>query len=118
MITYEDALQACLDAVRAGRDQHTAVAAYPEHAERLREELQLATSIRSLSPQLPPISGRASIQLQAQLAEARRARPTAAEPGVLRRIGRWPALLRGAGLATAAALAAVAVLIAMGAGPG
>ena len=55
-MTYEDALESCLQALREGVDLESVLRAFPEHEERLREDLALANQLRSFSNALPPVT--------------------------------------------------------------
>jgi hypothetical protein len=80
---YKDALSACIDAVRAGERPERAVAAYPEHAMRLLEEVSLVAAVHayaavSAQPS-DDVTTRARQRLTGDL-QALRASRRAAEP--------------------------------------
>jgi hypothetical protein len=55
---FDEALQSCLDLIRGGRETiDTVVARYPEYAEELRAQLEIATWLSTTGPALDPSPG-------------------------------------------------------------
>ncbi|HLF71792.1 MAG TPA: hypothetical protein VI759_06545 [Dehalococcoidia bacterium] len=52
-MSYQDALQRCLDALRAGEPLDAVIAAYPQFAAELREEVALTQNLQRLSNAVP-----------------------------------------------------------------
>jgi hypothetical protein len=73
-VRYEDALNDCLDVMRAGGDIHAAVAGYPQHEAALRDDVRIAYALRRAAFSVAPPEGaetRASLRLANALREAR-----------------------------------------------
>ncbi len=106
---YRDALEACLDSIRAGEDRERAIAAYPEHAEQLREDVALSQAVHAYSTRNAQPSddatARARLRLNNELAGLRNQRSAKAPS---RGLWRMP-LLQGLALGVVA-LVAVGVL--------
>lgn len=113
-VRYEDALNDCLEVIRAGGDVRAAVARYPEHEAALRDDVRVAYALRRATFAIVPPEGaetRASLRLANALrelrAEVQPSRPSASPFG-------W---LAGAlrPLALSGVAAAVLVVFALGA---
>jgi hypothetical protein len=81
---YRDALEAAIDAIRAGATPQEAAAAYPEHAGRLLEDAALAAAVREYalvtSQPSEAAKERARQRLAGDLASLRAARYAAVQP--------------------------------------
>jgi hypothetical protein len=86
-ISYEEALNDCLEVIHTGGAIGQAVARYPEHIEALRDDLRIAYALRRAALSVAPPEGaetRASLRLANALREAR------AEAQPARRAGAAP----------------------------
>ena len=73
-ISYNDALEDCLDVMRSGGDLRNAVARYPQHAEALSDDVRIAYALRRAAFSVVPPEGaetRAALRLTSALREAR-----------------------------------------------
>jgi hypothetical protein len=107
---YRDALEDCLQTMRARGDIEAAIARHPRHAAELRNDIALASAIRiagSINKPLPGADGRAGLRRAAALRDARAGMAPAATRQ--RRAGLFEGWLRPAALAGLAALVLVAV---------
>lgn len=79
-ISYDDALEDCLDVMRSGGDLQGAVARYPQYDAELRDDVRVAYGLRRAAFRVVPPEGaemRASLRLTNALREARAgARPS------------------------------------------
>lgn len=69
---YRDLLDQCLEMARRGADPEELIAAYPEHAEALRQELAAARHMRQVAQSLPGPGAAPLRRFNADLAAARR----------------------------------------------
>jgi hypothetical protein len=82
-ISYNDALEDCLDVMRSGGDLRNAVARYPQHADALGDDVRIAYALRRAAFSVVPPEGaetRASLRLANALREARPAQRASASP--------------------------------------
>lgn len=101
-MSFEECLNDCLDRLQRGESLEACLARYPEHADALRELLQVGLALRAAPPEL---SSAGRIQGRERMRRA-------AEQPAKRRQMFWP---RGLALPLAAAVAAVLLVIVAGA---
>src|SRR3954465_8953369 len=109
-VSYNDALEDCLNVMRTSGDVPSAVARYPEHDAALRDDLRIAYALRHAAQQAVPSEGaemRAAMRLTSALREAR------AEAQPVRRAGGF-GWLAGALRPLAVAGVAVVALVVFG----
>ena len=88
-MNYNDALEDSLQKLRAGGQLDRVVAAHPQHAARLREDLTTAQQVREASATLPDLSVRAAWRLQSALEAEAAERQAATRRTHTPRAGAW-----------------------------